>query len=143
MLDVENLVLSFFSDRLQDLKGRMKAINDANDTQDKQEASAPKLIDVAGQLEEASKEAHLRNYVDDSFENKLAQAQMLLRLQSLHENGKIPANLLVGGYTKVMKPKLEEIVHLAKSRKPAKRNNGMDAVEGEGLLGIAALEQWT
>ena len=46
-------------------------------TQDKQEASAPKLIDVAGQLEEAVK-AHLRNYVDDIFENKLAQAQMLL-----------------------------------------------------------------
>ena len=136
-------MLSFFSDRLQDLKGRMKAINHANDTQDMQEASAPKLIDVAGQLEEASKEAHLRNYVDDSFENKLAQAQILLRLQSLHENGKIPANLLVGGYTKVMKPKLEEIVHLAKSRKPAKRNNGMDAIEGEGLLGVAALEQWT
>ena len=47
------------------------------------------------------------------------------------------------GYTKVMKPKLEEIVHLAKSRKSAKRNNGMDAVDGEGLLGIAELEQWT
>ena len=80
---------------------------------DRQKGSARKLTDVTAQLEEAIREAHLRNNVDDTFQNKVAQAKLLLRLQTSYENGRISANLLVGRYTAIMKEKLQTIVDLA------------------------------
>jgi hypothetical protein len=118
---VENKVVLYFTNRLREVKQldeearkRMDTGNDnADDKQDEQQYSTRKLTDVASQLEQAIRDAHLHNGVDDTFQHKVEQAELLLRLQTLHENRKIQANLLVGRYTSVMKSKLQHIINLA------------------------------
>jgi hypothetical protein len=119
--DVEKRVVLYFTKRLREVekldeeaRNGMDTDNDnADDKQDEQEDSTRKLTDVASQLEQAIRDAHLHNGVDDTFQHKVEQAKLLLRLQTLHENGKIQANLLVGRYTLVMKSKLQHIIDLA------------------------------
>ena len=60
--------------------------------------------------------------MDDTFENKVAQAKLLLRLQTAYENGEIEANLLVGNYTDLMKDHFNNIVDLAKQRESLRRS---------------------
>ena len=105
--------------------------------QEKKKDSVCNLTEVIAQLEEAIYEAHLRNDVDDTFENKVEQDRLLLRLQTVYENGKIQANLLVGRYTAIMKEHLQRIVDLAEQKEKLEENvnlrkqaHGVNYVEG-------------
>jgi hypothetical protein len=135
--DVEKKVVLYFTKRLSEVKkldgeaarNGMDTDNDnADDKQDEQEDSTRKLTDVASQLEQAIRDAHLHNGVDDTFQHKVEQAKLLLRLQTLHENRKIQANLLVGRYTLVMKSKLQHIIDLAEQ--VARNEDGENFEEG-------------
>ena len=99
---------------------------DVEDEEGQNVASARKLTNISEQLEEGIGDAFLRNDVDDTFENKVAQAKLLLRLQTAYENGEIEANLLVGNYngnyTDLMKDHFNNIVDLAKQRESLRRS---------------------
>ena len=130
--NVEDTVLSFFGDKLQKVRGMDISTDNADIKDDRQKGSARKLTDVTAQLEEAIREAHLRNNVDDTFQNKVAQAKLLLRLQTAYENGSISANLLVGQYTAIMKEKLQTIVDLAEQVQEENTDDDTDWSEDSG-----------
>ena len=73
-------------------------------------------------MERAIEHAHENNGVDGNWEEKLEQAELMLRLQNLHEKGRIKRNILVGGYTGgSMKNYFEKVVEdLSPMRKEGK-----------------------
>ena len=147
--DVERRVLSTFKQRLEEVQRLRKEEEERMDTSsdnvhgkyDQQKGSARKLTDGIHRLEEAIRETHLHNDVDDTFGNKVAQAKLLLRLQTAYEKGDIGANLLVGRYTAIMKDELQKIVELADMVHEEEEDEHVDwsGSEEDGMEELAAL----
>ena len=137
--DVACRVVSYFRERLKEVqKGHEDAHerentgnNDTKDEEGEKNAPPSKLTDITAQLDEAIRDAHLRNGVDDTFEHKVEQAKVLLRLQTLYEEGRIRKNLLVGGYTAIMKEELQRIVDLADQVSTGEEEADVDRDEEE------------